>query len=573
HDCSERDPRFFDRGFENKPGANDLVCGEYGTPQFPEFADTPAGITADREVFRRQVVPLRGDAITDNREAYAGQVCVCKSTAPPGYTTQGHGKMVCARSCATLKGCSGHGECIAAEWYGSVDRVCRCAPGWGGDDCSREQLRDHIGQVCGGADRGVIAYVPNKHRLEQACVCVGGYVLREGICSRPAPKGFDPVTGALTACTSERYGTVVPDLQTLNDELCSCQPGRAGAACEQTLGPAYQGPSGVLYLCTDNGEVDPVTGLCVCREGFVGTACEVDATGIDCGTGTPYRDNALAGVQLIASTGGVAVVVGGAAAPLTHGRFDGARYWRANPDVLAAEQPAELHWALYGSGEGREAWLADGAHGLFNPAAYTAVYDMAAYALTDYRANYATREVYITGARGAFDEAAYLLAYPDLATATIPLVQHWALYGSGEGREAWLVGGAHGLFDPVAYAAAYGTLYALDDYRANLGRRDVYIAPGAPLTHGAFDGARYWRANPDVEAARSPPAWHWALYGSSEAGHENRDAWLADGSHGPFDKVAYAAAYAAYAVTQATAYADYVANYASGARDVYIAPR
>ncbi|MDO9176336.1 MAG: hypothetical protein Q7V62_16130, partial [Actinomycetota bacterium] len=47
HDCSERDPRFFDRGFENKPGANDLVCGEYGTPQFPEFADTPAGITAD----------------------------------------------------------------------------------------------------------------------------------------------------------------------------------------------------------------------------------------------------------------------------------------------------------------------------------------------------------------------------------------------------------------------------------------------------------------------------------------------------------------------------------------------
>ncbi|MDO9174214.1 MAG: hypothetical protein Q7V62_05370, partial [Actinomycetota bacterium] len=380
---------------------------------------------------------------------------------------------------------------------------------------------------------------------DMVCACTGGY--NETNCANPILRDR---TGAL--CGGADHGTLRVDAsQVPTIQRCECL---AGYRLHPVTGLCYVPPEVGCPVSLRNGlpcggdtqgacDVDPVNGNDYrCR-------CRVDTDGTPAFVG-PSCSEAQVAVYL-AGSGALVVCTG-------HGIPDplGTGFCLCNVGWIGLA--CEIYAVNRPCGSGQSF--------LDTEAAGIQIYQSGG-ALTDAQFDVASTT------HGPFDGERYLVANPDVRTGwSGPPVQHWALYGSGsEGREAWLADGSHGTFDKVAYAAAYAAYgvteaNALVDYAANYVARDVYIIRGAPLTHGLFDGARYLTANPDVRTGWSgSPVEHWALYGS---GSEGRDAWLADGSHGPFDAAAYAAA---YGVTEAGALIDYRANY--GTRDVYIVPR
>jgi hypothetical protein len=174
-DCQQRDTRIYDGGAAGTQGNSDAMCGRYGQKANLPMPPNSTSPHLLYELFNSRVGSLQGSDIVNQATAYAMFTCECGLDAPQGYAvdpSSHRGKLTCSRTCASLNGCNGRGSCVpGGNPAGSVDAVCQCQRGWGGDDCSQRVLVDAQGQECGGADRGVIVYTDDSFQLKQECVC------------------------------------------------------------------------------------------------------------------------------------------------------------------------------------------------------------------------------------------------------------------------------------------------------------------------------------------------------------------------------------------------------------------
>jgi hypothetical protein len=118
------------------------------------------------------------------------------------------------------------------------------------------------------------------------------------------------------------------------------------------------------------------------------------------------------------------------------------------------------------------------------------------------------REAYTLVASGLFDEAYYVLRYPDVAGARMTPLAHFLTSGAREGRSP------HPLFDAAYY------LRTNPDVVANRTNPVIhYLAHGRfenRNPHPLFDVAFYRDANPDVRAAGTDPLLHFLTSGAAE---------------------------------------------------------
>lgn len=265
---------------------------------------------ADEHHFNKYIVPLNGANITDPANAYLYTAYQCRCTAQAlldNWAVDTHG--ICAPTCSSvqLMGgsqnstlCSGRGTCETDTRLGGIGKACRCELGWGGLNCGQRILQDRLAQVCGGADRGSLAYVPASANFSQQCVCNTGYTpnphvgLYSGLCYRDCP-----LSGGLT-CGGAAHGSCSADLVTGNDDVCHCDPNAwAGLACEAKLVGIYLTASGTQIVCTGHGLPHPDgIGACSCEPGWVGEACHVYTENRQCGTGNVFFDAESVGITV-----------------------------------------------------------------------------------------------------------------------------------------------------------------------------------------------------------------------------------------------------------------------------------
>lgn len=384
--CTVIDLRFYDQGFPVRGvpptasfaegGTTFCGSGSNGEAVPIELAGTASDPKLDQraqfDYFLRRIVPMQGAELASTT-GYSAYQCRCKPGAPAGWSTEGNDKKVCARTCAStsLRGpngrvCSDNGKCISDPFGQSMDKGCRCDLGWGGDDCSQPILRDGLGAVCGG--NGVAVY-SDIHRLQQRCQCFGGgeFVLQPPslICSRVCPLGRDPSTGVLQACTNPLYGLCVVNATTGNDRYCECKQGYQGSAnCDSTGTPSAKGSvSNALYSCTYRGDEDPVSGVCKCKSGYVGSTCEVDTSALPCGDGQPFQDNNALGYNIVNPT---QVAINTTVVLSKSGQFDPARYLFANKTIASLGLDAWTHYATEGFFRRVPLWLTNGYNGIWN---------------------------------------------------------------------------------------------------------------------------------------------------------------------------------------------------------------
>lgn len=379
--CNVDDLRFFDQGFPVRgvspsPAVTTIggttFCGSGGNGEAEPIV-LPGPKLDERpqfDYFLRRIVPMQGAELASNT-GYSASQCRCKPGAPAGWNTAENDKKVCARTCAALVGsngrvCSGNGQCISDPFGQSMDKGCRCNLGWGGDDCSQPILRDGVGAVCGG--NGVAVY-NDTHRLQQRCQCFGGgeFVVEapSQICARVCPLGRDPSTGVLQACTNPLYGLCVVNATTGNDRYCKCNSGYQGSAnCDSTGTPSAKGLiSNALYSCTYRGDEDPVSGVCRCRSGYVGSTCEVDTSALPCGDGQSFQDNNAIGYTIVNPT---QVTVNTTTVLSKAGQFDPARYLLANLTIAELGLDAWMSYRTDGFFRKVKLWLTNGYSGILN---------------------------------------------------------------------------------------------------------------------------------------------------------------------------------------------------------------
>jgi len=164
-------------------------------------------------------------------------------------------------------------------------------------------------------------------------------------------------------------------------------------------------------------------------------------------------------------------------------------YYARYHDVWNAHVDADVHYATFGSREGRDPNAFAGASFLTEPTA------------------------------DGFDSVYYLRHNPDVAAAGVDPYQHFQTFGWHEGRNP------NALFDTAGYLSAYHDVAAaganpLDHYNA-FGWRE-----GRDPSVG-FDTTSYLAAYPDVAAAQVNPLVHYLAFGV----HEGRSPF-ADGIWG-----------------------------------------
>ena len=222
--------------------------------------------------------------------------------------------------------------------------------------------------------------------------------------------------------------------------------------------------------------------------------------------------------------------------------FDGGRYLKDYPDVDAAQLNPLVHFLRTGKAEGRTAWPVEQIKleeaenrrlveesGLFDAQWYLAQNpDLSGVPLLDHYLQAGGVEGRSPGPD--FDGGRYLKDYPDVDAAQLNPLVHYLRAGKAEGRTAWPVERMtpeeaeirrlveeSGLFDAQWYLAQNPDLSGvplLDHYlqAGGVERR----SPGPD-----FDGGRYLKDYPDVDAAQLNPLVHYLRAGKAEG----RTAW------------------------------------------------
>jgi len=287
------------------------VCGPDG-----EAVLTPRGSpylgagSDDEDWFVRYIVPMNSQAALMSQTDYSAYKCQCKKPARDRYW-EVNANGICVRGCNSteLKGsngltCSGHGRCVDNPVVGGdLGKVCSCDLGWDGTNCGRQNLRDQIGQVCGGVmdgegedhstPRGKIVYQDGTN-LTQKCACNAPYIPNALL----GPSNALCWRNCSNSCTDPAHGTCIQDPITGNDNVCNCTAGAFwGADCSRQLVAVYLTQSGSELACTGHGIPDPkATGKCICDVDYVGEACEIYATNRFCDWGQTFLDTESTGI-------------------------------------------------------------------------------------------------------------------------------------------------------------------------------------------------------------------------------------------------------------------------------------
>ena len=155
--------------------------------------------------------------------------------------------------------CTGHGKCENTK--------CKCGDGWAGDKCELKGCPENCN------NNGEYDHLLGK------CKCNAGF--RGDTCATAVK--------CMNNCT--QHGSCVYDIENVNgmpnfDGVCKCYAGFSGPDCSEKqcpLGMPNQFSKSEEECSGDlHGDCDSKTGVCACKPGFGGFACE-----FSCPAGTP----------------------------------------------------------------------------------------------------------------------------------------------------------------------------------------------------------------------------------------------------------------------------------------------
>ncbi len=294
-------------------------------PHWPNYlihdAVNPALIT---DVFLRQELRMQAEEILGQN--YNQFTCSCtRESLEQGRVSQDN---KCIIGCASRaldpndKGpCSGKGTCRQKPNSWDYGCICDQEAGVGGAACNVTVLKDTLGQVCGGADRGTILF-PKTTEERQKCDCKKelGYEVKYpgSTCKEGDTTGNCAFTGlcvfgnadcshtGANLCTRPGIQGACTQNPIQGDYYCFCRPGAfEGTACDKATTPALRTVTGALLSCSGRGTPDPEgTGFCLCNAPYVGYACEIDPTNRPCtfsdgSQGQAYVDGESNGLELV----------------------------------------------------------------------------------------------------------------------------------------------------------------------------------------------------------------------------------------------------------------------------------
>ena len=184
--------------------------------------------------------------------------------------------------------------------------------------------------------------------------------------------------------------------------------------------------------------------------------------------------------------------------------FDPQAYAAANPDVVAKGIDPTLHYQIFGAHEGR-VLAPPGYTPTLGPGSSVQAQGLGIPGLDQ---SMPSTNAATIGAGNAltplppgFDDAAYLLANPDVAAKHINPEEHYQLFGAREGRA----------LAPEGYQPTLAPQMA-----STIGAPGLSPTIGAPSAVHGFDPAQYLQANPDVARSGMDAVTHYEKFGFGE---------------------------------------------------------